>query len=391
MITFVETAQTQIIISYESKMYNYDFLIVGTGLFGSVCARELTDAGYKCLVIDKRSHIGGNCYTENVNGIHVHKYGPHIFHTSNDDIWNYVNRFVKFNNYRYNPKVSYKENTYSFPINLMTLYQVYGVRTPEEAKQKLQEVRVPCDNPKNLEEWILSQVGKEIYEIFIKGYTTKQWGTDPKNLPMSIIKRLPIRTNFNDSYYFDTYQGIPEEGYTKVFEQLLAGIDVRLNTDYFEHREELHKVIQKKIIYTGPIDKFYNYQYGYLEYRSLKFVEEHLNIQDYQGAAGINYTEEEIPFTRKIEHKHFNPIGESFKQEFTVVTTEYPEKWSTEKEPFYPINDDKNTEIYKQYKQLMDNESNFIFGGRLADYRYYDMHQVIGSALKCVKNLLPII
>jgi UDP-galactopyranose mutase len=356
----------------------YDCLIIGSGLFGSVCARELTDVGYKCLVIDKRNHIGGNCYTENVDGINVHKYGPHIFHTSNKKIWNYVNSLVPFNDFRYTPKVKYKDSIYSFPINLMTLYQIYGVQTPTDARNKLEEVKLHCDNPKNLEEWILSHVGKEIYEIFIKGYTTKQWGRSPKDLPASIVKRLPIRLTFDDNYYFDKYQGIPIGGYTKIFEKLLENIDLRLNTDYFSNKEYFNS-IAKKIIYTGPIDKFYEYRFGKLEYRSLRFETELLDIEDYQGVAGVNYTEESIPYTRIIEHKHF----EFGKQSNTIITKEYP---STMGEPFYPVNDQVNNNRYAQYKQLMDAETKYIFGGRLTDYQYYDMHQVIGSALKKVKD-----
>jgi UDP-galactopyranose mutase len=265
---------------------------------------------------------------------------------------------------------------------------VYGVNTPQEAEEKLQEVKIVSDHPNNLEEWILSQIGPELYEIFIKGYTTKQWGTDPKNLPSSIIKRLPIRLNFDDNYYFDTYQGIPEGGYTQIFEKLLDGIDVWVDTDYFENREYFHSLAKRKIIYTGPIDKFYDYRFGALEYRSLDFKEQHYNLIDYQGTAGINYTDVGVPYTRKVEHKHFEPSNEAFKKRFTVVTTEYPSRWEPGKEPYYPVNDDFNNMIYKQYKNLMDQESNFIFGGRLTDYRYYDMHQVFGSALQTIKTLL---
>jgi UDP-galactopyranose mutase len=364
----------------------YDYLIIGSGLFGSVCARELTDLGYKCLVIEKRNHIGGNCYTENDNGIHIHKYGPHIFHTSNENIWNYINRFAQFNNFRYNPRVRYKNQLYSFPINLLTLYQVYGVTTPHEAQLKLDSVKISIDNPRNLEDWVLSQVGPEIYDIFIKGYTTKQWGTDPKNLPTSIIRRLPIRLNFDENYYFDKYQGIPIGGYTQIFEKLLDGIEVKLNTDYFESRGYFNSIADK-IIYTGPIDRFYDYKFGELEYRSLDFKIDRYDIPDYQGAAGINYTDVEIPYTRKIEHKHFEPDSSAFKKSYTIVTTEFPKQWTTEREPYYPINDDKNNTIYKKYSELAALEDKFIFGGRLANYKYYDMHQVIGEALAFINKI----
>ena len=351
----------------------YDYLIIGSGLFGSVCARELTDKGYKCLVIDKRDHIGGNCYTENIDGINVHKYGPHIFHTSDKKIWDYVNRFATFNNFSYRPKVNYKGNIYSFPINLMTLYQVYGVTTPDEAFRKLEDVKVDIPSPKNLEEWILSQVGPELYNIFVKGYTKKQWNKDPKDLPSSIIRRLPIRLSFEDNYYEDTYSGIPIGGYTQIFENLLSGIEVRLQTDYFYNKDYFND-ISKKIIYTGPIDRFYSYMHGKLEYRSLRFDTLRLNMPDYQGVAGVNYTDEEVPFTRIVEHKHF----EFGKQKNTVVTFEYPE---SNGEPYYPINDETNNSVYKKYREMMDKETKYIFGGRLTDYKYYDMHQVIGSAL----------
>lgn len=357
----------------------YDYLIIGSGLFGSVCARELTNLGYKCLVIDKRSHIGGNCYTENVGGINVHKYGPHIFHTSNEKIWKYVTSLTEFNHFRYNPKINYKENIYSFPINLMTLYQIYGVKTPEEARRKLESVKIHTDSPQNLEEWILSEVGPELYEIFIKGYTTKQWGRSPKELPSNIIKRLPIRLTFDENYYFDIYQGIPVGGYTKIFEKLLDGVDVRLNIDYFTNKEYFDSVANK-IIYTGPIDQFYDYKFGKLQYRSLKFETEELEISDYQGVAGVNYTEETIPYTRIIEHKHF----EFGKQSHTIITKEYPSFFG---EPYYPINDHENNMRYKQYKEMMEKETKFIFGGRLADYQYYDMHQVIGAALKTINDI----
>lgn len=361
----------------------YDYLIVGAGIYGSVFANELTKIGKKVLVIDKRNHIGGNCFTENIEGINVHKYGPHIFHTSDKRVWDYVNNLVPFNHFSYRPKIKYKDNIYSLPINMMSLYQVYGVKTPEEAKRKLNEVKIPNEKPTNLEEWILSQVGPDLYEIFVKGYTTKQWGRDPKQLPSSIIRRLPIRLTFDDNYYFDNYQGIPIGGYTKIFEKLLENIEVKLGVDYFLEKEHYNS-IAKKVLYTGPIDQFYNYQFGKLEYRSLEFKTEVLDISNYQGIAGMNYGDIDVEFTRLIEHKHFE-FGEQPK---TVITKEYPRNSG---EPYYPINDNINNARYEQYRELMNNETKFLFGGRLADYKYYDMHQVFASALKRVgdeiKNL----
>lgn len=356
----------------------YDYLIIGSGIFGSVCARELTDFGLKCLVIDKRNHIGGNCFTEKIEDINVHKYGAHIFHTSNDDIWNYMNRFCKFNHFVNRPKVNYKGKIYSFPINLMTLYQIYGVSSPEQAKLILDHTRYNISTPKNLEDWVLSQVGKEIYEIFIKGYTTKQWGREPKLLPTSIIKRLPIRMNYDDNYFFDRYQGIPIGGYTQIFEKLLNGVEVKLNTDYFDDRDFWNKQANK-IIYTGPIDRYYNFMFGKLEYRSLEFKTKIIDSEDFQGNAVINYTDIETEYTRIIEHKHF----EFGTQKKTIITEEYPKSVG---DPYYPINDNENNLKYYEYKKFMDKESNIIFGGRLADYKYYDMHQVVASALKRIKD-----
>ncbi len=361
----------------------YDYLIVGAGIYGSVFANELTKVGKKVLVIDKREHIGGNCYTKNIDGINVHKYGPHIFHTSDKRVWDYVNSLVPFNHFSYRPKIKYKDKIYSLPINMMSLYQVYGVKTPEEAQRKLDEVKVQNEKPNNLEEWILSQVGPELYEIFVKGYTTKQWGRDPKELPSSIIRRLPIRLTFDDNYYFDNHQGIPIGGYTKIFEKLLENIEVKLGVDYFSQKE-YYNSIANKVLYTGPIDQFYDYQFGKLEYRSLEFKTEKLEIPNYQGIAGMNYGDINIEYTRIIEHKHFE-FGE---QPTTVITKEYPR---SNGEPYYPINDKINNTRHNEYKQLMDKETKFLFGGRLADYKYYDMHQVFASALKRVgdeiKNL----
>jgi len=361
----------------------YDYLIIGSGLFGSICAYELNKKNKKCLVIEKRKHIGGNCYTENKEGINIHKYGPHIFHTSNEKIWNYINQFAKFNNFINRPKAKYKNSIYSFPINLFTISQIYGVSTPEEAEKKLKEVAIKNDNPKNLEEWILSQVGYEIYEKFIKGYTTKQWGRKPSELPASIIKRLPIRFNYDDNYFNDTYQGIPIGGYTQIFNKLLENIEVKINCDYLEDKKFFDK-IAKKIIYSGPLDVFYNYKFGKLNYRSLDFKTERVQISDFQGNAIINYTESEIPYTRIVEHKHFE-----FKStNFTYITKEYPLEYLNNSEPYYPINDLKNNEIYHKYKEIANKEKKFIFGGRLAEYKYYDMHQIIGSAINaCLKEI----
>ncbi len=359
-------------------MYNY--IVVGSGLFGSIFAYEANKRNKKVLVLEKRNHIGGNCYTENIENIHVHKYGPHIFHTNDQSIWDYINQFAKFNNFTYRPRVNYKENIYSFPINLFTLYQLWGVKTPNEAKHKLEEVKIKNDNPQNLEEWILSQVGFDIYEKFIKGYTTKQWGRDPKELPASIIKRLPIRLTFDDNYFNDKYQGIPEGGYTQIFEKLLNGIEVKTNIDFFENKNYWENIADK-VVYTGKIDELYEYIYGKLEYRSLKFENETLN-GDYQGVACVNYTDKYVPYTRICEHKHFD-----FKnQSKTIITKEYPDRYTGDNVPYYPIGDEKNNKLYKQYEELNNQQKKYILGGRLAEYKYYDMHQIIASALTKVKK-----
>jgi len=360
----------------------YDYLIVGSGFFGSTFAQQATEKGYKCLIIDKRNHNAGNAYTEEIEGINVHKYGPHIFHTSDDRIWNYVNRFASFNNFVNRPKVSYKGDLYSFPINLFTLYQLFGVKSPEEAKEILESVKIHSNSPKNLEEWILSQVGEEIYKKFIYGYTRKQWGRDPKELPSSIIRRLPIRLTFDDNYFNDIYQGIPIGGYTKMIEKMQEGVEVRLGVDFFENKEQFESEA-KTIIFTGAIDEFFGYQFGPLEYRSLRFETEEINIPDYQGNALINYTEEEIPYTRICEHKHF----EFTKSDSTIITREYPDSWEPGKERYYPVNNAENNLKYSKYQKMaMAIYPRYIFGGRLAEYKYYDMHQVIGSALFAVKK-----
>lgn len=363
------------------SMAHYDFLVGGCGMFGAVFAQQMTERSKKVLLIEKRSHIGGNCYTEAFENIQVHKYGPHIFHTSIDRVWKYVNRFAKFNNFVNSPKVRYRDKLYSFPINLMTLYQLWGVKNPAEAKAKLEQVAIPIDNPRNLEEWVLSQVGQEIYEIFIKGYTKKQWGKDPKELPASIIKRLPIRLNFDDNYYNDKYQGIPIGGYTKMFEQMLEEIEVKLNTDYFANRQYWDSVADA-IVYTGKIDEYFDYKFGELEYRGLRF-ETKIFDGDYQGNAVINYTEQQVPFIRIVEHRHFE-----FKNcDKTVVTWEYPDDYDRGKIPYYPINDKRNNELYNLYRQEAERQRRLLLGGRLATYAYLDMDQVIAAALKLCEKL----
>ena len=366
-------------------MKKYDYLIVGAGLFGSIFAYEANKRGKKCLVIDKRNHIGGNIYCENIEGINVHKYGAHIFHTSNKEVWDYVNSFVEFNRYTNCPVANYKGELFNLPFNMNTFYQLWKVKTPKEAIAKIEEQvkEANITDSRNLEEQAIKLVGKDIYEKLIKGYTEKQWGKRATELPSFIIKRLPVRLTFDNNYFNDTYQGIPIGGYNKIIEKMLDGIEVRLETDFFEKREEFEQ-LSNKIVFTGMIDEFYNYQFGTLEYRSLKFEHETLNEENYQGNAVVNYTEFEIPYTRIIEHKHF----EYGNQEKTVITREYPATWQKGDEPYYPINDDLNNGIYTKYKSLADKEENIIFGGRLAQYKYYDMHHVIEEALKCVKKEL---
>ena len=359
----------------------YDYLIVGSGIFGSVFAREMTKKGKKCLVIEKRNHIGGNCYTEKIEGINVHKYGAHIFHTSNKKVWDYLNQFVEFNSYKHHVIANFKDELYSLPFNMWTFNKLWGVNTPEEAQNKINTQKF-LGVPTNLEEQSLSLVGKDIYEKLIKGYTEKQWMKSAKELPPFIIKRLPVRFTFDNNYFFDNYQGIPKNGYTELFEKLLDGIEVRLNTDYFSNREYFDN-ISEKIIYTGQIDKYYDYKYGILEYRPLEFKTKILKKENHQGHSVINFTDKDIPYTRVIEHKHFN--NDSSK--FTVITHEFPIEWKKDSEPYYPINDVINNKIYQKYKNLSLKDNKTIFGGRLAEYKYYDIHQVVESALECVKNV----
>jgi len=361
----------------------YDCVIVGSGLFGSTFAREMTDNGKKCLVIEKRKHIGGNCYTEERDGINVHLYGPHIFHTNDRKIWDWISRFCEFLPYKHSPKVRYGDKTFSFPINLMTLNQIWGVNTPDEAEERIGRERIDCQNPDNLEDWALSQIGKDLYEVFIKGYTEKQWGRDPKDLPASIIKRLPIRTNFDDNYFFDRFQGIPEGGYTSIFDKMLDGIEVITGVDYFENPDKWRSQCHK-LVYTGKIDEFFEYQFGELEYRTLDFVHQKIDKADFQGCSIVNYTSVDVPWTRITEHKHF----EKSKSEVTWITKEFPKEYKEGDTPLYPIGDQENTERFKKYKLIADKHEDIIFGGRLAEYRYYDMHQIIGSALSKAKKEL---
>ncbi len=363
----------------------YDYLVVGSGLFGSVFAYEATKKGKKCLVIDKRSHIGGNVYTENIEGINVHKYGAHIFHTSNEEIWNYINQFAEFNRYTNSPVAIYKNELYNMPFNMNTFNKLWGVKTPQEAKAKIEAEKLEAGivEPKNLEEQAISLVGKTIYEKLVKGYTEKQWGKKATELPSFIIKRLPVRFIYDNNYFNDKYQGIPVGGYTAIIQKMLEGIEVKLNCNFFEHREELEQIAEK-IVFTGAIDEFYNYKYGELEYRSLRFETEVVNEENYQGNAVVNYTEYEIPYTRIIEHKHF----EYSTSPKTVITKEYPDTWVKGKETYYPINDEKNNALYEKYTSLAKENPNIIFGGRLGQYKYYDMDKVILEALNCAKKEL---
>jgi UDP-galactopyranose mutase len=353
----------------------FDWLIVGAGLFGSVAARQLTDAGCRCLIIDRRRHTGGNVYTERVAGIDVHRYGPHIFHTNSEAIWQYVQRFGEFNHFVNRPKVRSGDKIYSFPINLLTLHQLWGVRTPAEAAAKLAAVRLPIPSPRNMEEYALSQIGEELYRLFIYGYTKKQWGREPRELPASILKRVPIRLTCDDNYYRDRFQGIPIHGYTAMIESVQHGIPLELGTNYLDDRDGWRQRA-RNVLYTGSLDALFDYRFGPLEYRTLRFETEVLDTADFQGNAQVNYTDAEIPFTRIVEHKHF-AFGT---QPQTVVTREFSSSWTLGAEPYYPLADETNRARHGQYCALADRDG-ICFGGRLADYQYYDMHQVIGAAL----------
>ena len=358
-------------------MYNY--LIVGSGFFGSICAYELNKKGHKVCVIDNRNHIGGNCYTSNRDGIQVHDYGPHIFHTSNEQVWEWINQFVSFNSFTLRPVANYKGEIYSLPFNMWTFSKIFNISLPQEAKSKIEEESLNITEPKNFEEQAIKLVGKTVYEKLIKGYTEKQWKKPAIKLPKEIIQRLPVRFTYDNNYFNDKYQGIPIGGYTQIFDKLLEGIEVKLNTDFFKDTLPEHS----KLIYTGPIDKFFDYKYGELEYKTTKFDHVKLEQENYQGTAVMNFTEKSVPYTRIIEHKHF----ENLNTPHTWITHEYPELYNRDKEPYYPVNDSINNNMYLKYKSEADKLDNIFFGGRLAEYKYYDMHQVIDSALNFVKNL----
>lgn len=372
-------------------MEKYDYLIVGSGLFGATFAYRANKAGKKCLVIDKRDHKGGNVYCENIEGINVHKYGAHIFHTSSNEVWNFVNSIVEFNRYTNSPVANYKGKLYNLPFNMNTFYQMWGVITPQQAKEIIEEqkayavetmLKLGIKEPRNLEEQAISLIGTDIYETLIKGYTEKQWGRKCTELPAFIIKRLPVRFVYDNNYFNDKYQGIPIGGYNKLIDGLLDDVEVRTNVDFFENRSYWENIAEK-IVFTGKIDEYYDYRFGKLEYRTVRFKEEVHECSNYQGNAVINYTEKEIPYTRIIEHKHFEMFGEEIdKHKKTVISKEYSTEWKDGMEPYYPVNDQKNSLLYSQYKELADKEENVIFGGRLAEYKYYDMAPIIEKVLK---------
>ena len=374
----------------EENKLNYNYLIVGSGLYGATIAQQAKKAGKSVLVIDKRPNVGGNIYTEKVEGINVHKYGAHIFHTNNKEVWDYVTSFVDFNRFTNSPVANYKGELYSMPFNMYTFNKMWGVVTPEEAAAKIEEQKKEITGePKNLEEQAISLVGRDIYEKLVKGYTEKQWGRDCKDLPAFIIKRLPVRLTFDNNYFNALYQGIPIGGYTKLIEKMLEGIEVRLNVDYLENKEELDKLAEK-VIYTGPIDAYFDYKLGTLEYRSVRFENEILDKPNFQGNAAVNYTDRETPWTRIIEHKWFefgkDENGNDLPK--TVISREYSSEWKLGDEPYYPVNDAKNSTLYEQYKALAESEDNVIFGGRLGEYKYYDMDKTIEVALVAAKKEL---
>ena len=369
-------------------MLKYNFLIVGSGLFGATFAYLAHQMGKRCLVIDKRPQLGGNVYCENVEGINVHKYGAHIFHTSNKQVWDFVNAIVEFNRYTNSPVANYKGVLYNLPFNMNTFYQMWGVVTPEEAQAKIEEQKVEAVNllqgkaPSNLEEQALTLVGKDIYEKLIKGYTEKQWGRRCSDLPAFIIRRLPVRFVYDNNYFNDRYQGIPMGGYNRLIEGLLTGIETKTDVDFFENRE-YWKDIAEKIVFTGKIDEYFDYCYGKLEYRTVRFEEERFDIPNYQGNAVVNYTDKEVPYTRIIEHKHFEMFGQAvYDTPRTVISKEYSMEWKEGMEPYYPVNDTRNSALYARYKELAQQEKNMIFGGRLAEYKYYDMAPVIEAAMR---------
>lgn len=365
-------------------MKQYDYLIVGAGLYGAVAAHELTKKGKSCLVIDRRDHIAGNVYTEEIEGINVHKYGAHIFHTSNKEIWDYINQFAEFNNYINSPVAIYKDELYNLPFNMNTFSKMWNIKTPQEAKDMIakQVAETGITEPKNLEEQALSLGGKDVYEKLIKGYTEKQWGRDCKDLPAFIIKRLPFRFTYNNNYFNDRYQGIPIGGYTAIVEKILEGCEVRTGVDFFEFRKE-NPDIADQIIFTGMIDEYFQYKLGALEYRMVRFETEVLDCENYQGNAVVNYTAREVPYTRIIEHKHF----EFGTQPKTVISREYSSEWTVGKEPYYPVNNEKNDALFAEYQKLAAEEKNIHFGGRLGNYKYYDMDKVIEAALQAVAEL----
>lgn len=370
----------------------YDYLIVGAGLFGSVFANQMAEKGRKCLVIDKRSRVAGNIYSREIEGIQVHMYGPHIFHTSDKEVWNYIQQFAQFNHFHYEPVANYKGELFNLPFNMNTFHQMWGVNTPKEAEEELERQRVYSMSgypdgyePQNLEEQAIKLIGRDIYEKLIKGYTEKQWGRPCTELPAFIIRRLPVRFRYDNNYFNDPYQGIPIGGYTQMIENMLVGVEVRLNCDYLEDKKHFD-FLAEKIVYTGPIDAYFDYCYGSLEYRSLRFETEVCDTGNFQGCAGMNFTDAETPYTRIVEHKHFE-FGKGNPGK-TVITKEYSTEWKPGDEPYYPVNDAKNQELYEKYSQLADKEPNVIFGGRLAEYKYYDMDKVIRRALDISKKLM---